>query len=299
MSSLCQLFGVTKQAYYKGCTDRRSAYSGLVEEIVSFAQSVREIDPRISGRKLWIMYKKSHPRIGRDSFERVLSENGLTLRCKRRRVRTTDSRHNLPLYPNLVYNTIPQGPDEIWVSDITYIPLFHADGSYTFCYLSIVMDAYSRQILGYQAGLNLGTGSPLLALSQAIDSRLRAGRSVKGVIHHSDRGVQYASADYTKLLRKNGMLISMTESGNPKDNPQAERINGIVKNELLYERKFTSLSEVRKALAECIPFYNSQRPHMSLGMATPDEADRQSGEQHKCWKSYRDQAIKNLAPQSP
>lgn len=291
MASLCRLFGVTKQAYYKEKRNRNDELAGEEEEVIQFCKSVRELDGGMGGRKLWVMFSKSVHTIGRDRFESILCANGLKLRQKRRKPRTTDSRHGLPTYPNLVYGVIPKRPDEVWVSDITYVPLYQADGTYVFCYLSLVMDAYTRQILGYSVGLDLSTTYPLFSLQMAMGHRIKEGKSLSGIIHHSDRGVQYASAEYVGCLQRHNMRISMTESGNPKDNPQAERINGTVKNELLKGCTFSRLSEVRDALSKRVPFYNSQRPHMSLDMKTPDEAAGSTGKQHKRWVCYRDMAI--------
>lgn len=292
MGGLCRLFGVTKQAYYKGAdTGRAEREAGLEEDVVSFVLAVRSLIGGIGGRKLWLMYCRDHGRIGRDHFEAILDRCGLKLRRKRRRTRTTDSRHGLPVHPNLVYDKVPTRPDEVWVSDITYVPVHNTDGSVRFCYLSIVMDAYTRQILGYSIGPDLSATYPLLALQMAMCRRLKQKRSLDGIIHHSDRGVQYASAEYVACLRRHGMLVSMTESGNPKDNPQAERINGTVKNELLSGLTLGGLSEAREALPGRIDFYNRLRPHMSLDMMTPDEADQHTGPQCKRWVSYRDLAI--------
>lgn len=296
VAALCRLFGKTKQAYYKECkVDRSTSDSGVEEAVISFALAVREKDNGIGCRKLWEMYRLMEGQIGRDRFESILSGCGLILRRRCRRTRTTDSRHNLPLYPNLVYEMIPTHPDQIWVSDITYIALVQADGTYIFCYLSIVMDAYTRQILGWAVGPNLSTVYPLAALRMAIDKRKSQGRDVAGTIHHSDRGVQYASKEYIDELRANKMRVSMTERGDPKDNPQAERINNTVKNELLRGCHFSRIGQVRDALVKAVPFYNDQRPHMSLDMMTPDKADCEKGQLRKRWTSYRDSAIGNNA----
>ena len=114
-----------------------------------------------------------------------------------------------------------------------------------------------------------------------------AAKEIKGLIHHSDRGVQYASADYIAILRHNGILPSMTEDGNPKDNAIAERVNGIIKNELLQGMRFSSIQEVRKAVATAVHFYNNERPHMSLDMLTPVQAGEMQGPIRKRWISYR------------
>ncbi|MBQ5507847.1 MAG: IS3 family transposase, partial [Prevotella sp.] len=215
----------------------------------------------------------------------------LNVRKKRRRAKTTDSEHNLPLYPNLVKELIPIRPNQLWVSDITYMVIYlNAEtGDYDFCYLSLVTDYYTKEIIGWCVGETLEAKFAIEALDMAL-KRLGS-NPVHDLIHHSDRGVQYASYEYTGILKKNGIKISMTECGDPKDNAVAERVNGIIKNELLMGMAFFSIEEVRKALKVAIDFYNNERPHMSLDWKTPAEAALCIGELEKKWKSYREIAI--------
>ena len=141
-----------------------------------------------------------------------------------------------------------------------------------FCYLSLVTDAYTKEIIGYCVGDTLGSCYTVEALEMAIERII--GMELKGLIHHSDRD---ASADYIAILRHNGILPSMTESGNPKDNAIAERVNGIIKNELLQGMHFRTIEEVKKAVAAAVHFYNNERPHMSLNMLTPAQAGQMEG----------------------
>lgn len=260
---------------------------------VSFVNEVRVKDPGIGGKKLWHMYRKNftgnHP-LGRDRFESILDKYDLKIRRRMRKPRTTDSTHGLPLYPNLIKEFIPDAPNRLWVSDITYIPIWTDDGHYVFCYLSMVLDAYTEEIVGWSVGMSLDTTYPLQALEMAL-KRLDGVECVN-LIHHSDRGCQYASARYVELLKSYGIRISMTESGNPKDNPQAERINNTMKNELLKGRRFTSLEEVIAAVEMAVKFYNEERPHMSIGMMTPKEAASHTGEMQRLWLSYREEYIR-------
>lgn len=261
--------------------------------------SIRAYDGGIGGRKLWLMYRAEGHCIGRDRFEAILSSFGLVLRRKQsQHPRTTNSNHNLNLYPNLIYSLIPSHPNQIWVADITYIPLFdRKSGNRTgFCYLSVILDGFTCQIKGYAVGADLSTTYPILALVMAIEQSQKEHVSLANLIHHSDRGAQYCSESYTRILQENGISISMTQTGNPHDNPQAERINNTIKNELLRGLTFSSLSEVREALEKRIKFYNNARPHMSLGMMTPNEAAQCSSQPPKHWHSYREEAI--LAAQS-
>lgn len=291
MSGLCQLFGVTKQAYYKSCKDPYSLPWEKEAEIAAFCHAEREFAPAMGCRKLWMVFCREHWTVSRRVFEDVLRAYGLMLRVKRRTVRTTQSMHGLPVYPNLVYGIIPEYPCQIWVADITYISLKNADGTGRFCYLSIVMDAYSRYIMGYYVGATLDTVYTSVALVMALETSYRLHLNTAGLIHHSDRGVQYASAEYVKVLKENKIQISMTEDSDPRANAQAERVNSTVKNELLKGMEFTSIEQVREELGKRVPYYNNRRPHMSLSYKTPAEAMGQQGMMKKKWHSYRDQAI--------
>lgn len=291
---LCRLFGVSKQAYYKKRETVNTHPCVTVAEVLTFCYAHRSVDPGIGCRKLWYMYMRDAGCISRRAFEGILADNGLMLRLRRRRTRTTDSTHGLPVYPNLVYSVIPERPCQIWVADITYIRLVNADGSTRFCYMSIVMDAYSRYILGYYVGMTLSSAYSIVALNIALDRSHRLGLDIRGLIHHSDRGVQYASEEYVNILKSNNILISMTENGNPTDNPQAERINSTVKNELLRGLSFTCINDITELLPSRIEYYNTKRPHMSLDNLTPFEALSHSGRMKKKWHSYRDEAIMKI-----
>lgn len=298
VSELCGLFGKSKQAYYKHDADvemRRLTMEGLA---VRYIREVRSKDPGIGGLKIWLMYIREFGRessIGRDRFCEIFDRHGYKLRRRRRAPRTTDSTHGNPTYPNLTKSLIPIRLGELIVSDITYIPLLDTiTGERVFCYASLVMDSYSKLLLGYSIGATLETAYPLEALYMAIDILSGHGVELSTTIHHSDRGVQYTSADYIETLHQHKMLISMTESGNPKDNAEAERINNTLKNELLKGKVFHDIDEVRDAMASAIPFYNNMRPHRSIEMLTPAEAACRTGRFKRGWKSYRENAIEKL-----
>lgn len=260
---------------------------------MEYIRSIRRKDPGIGGKKLWYMYQRdfvgNNP-VGRDRFADIIDRNGLKIRHKMRKPRTTDSTHGLPTYPNIVKDFIPSRPDQLWVSDITYIPIWTDEYHYRFCYLAMVLDSYSEEIIGWSIGPTLMTIYPLEALRMAL-GRIKDVEH-PDLIHHSDRGCQYASSEYVGLLLKNHIRISMTECGDPKGNAQAERINNTVKNELLKDMRFKDIGEVRAALASAIEFYNTERPHMSVDMMTPAEANSHKGELNKRWDSYRIRAIK-------
>ena len=297
VTSQCKLLGVSTQAYYKhGDTDLRK----LAEEAfcVEYVKRIRQKDRGIGGGKLWQMYRKEFGdvhSVGYNRFYDIIEKYNLKVRKRKRRAKTTDSDHDLPLYPNLVKELIPLRPNQLWVSDITYMVIYlnAQTGEYDFCYLSLVTDYYTKEIIGWCVGETLEAKFAIEALEMAL-GRLGGRRDVD-LIHHSDRGVQYASYAYTDILRKHNIKISMTECGDPKDNAVAERVNGIVKNELLQGMSFFSIQEVRKALKAAIDFCNNERPHMSLDWRTPAEAALCTGELKKKWTSYREKAIKSLA----
>lgn len=224
-----------------------------------------------------------------DRFCRIIYENNLKIRKKTRKPRTTDSTHGLPTYPNLIKDIIPTGANQLWVSDITYIVIMEDATHYHFCYLSLILDAYTEEIIGWSVGPTLDTCYPIEALNLALTRRKCTGEPP---IHHSDRGCQYASKEYVSILKANGFRISMTETGDPKDNAQAERINNTMKNELLKGKTFRYINEVKEAVAFAVDFYNNRRPHMSIGMSTPSSMADVTGEKNMLWKSYRIEAIK-------
>jgi putative transposase len=234
-------------------------------------------------------FNNDHP-IGRDSFCNLLNDNGMKLRLRVRKPRTTDSTHGLPTYPNLIKDFIPTAASQLWVSDITYIVVMEDDMHYHFNYLSLILDAYSEEIVGWSVGPTLDTTYPIEALKMAL-KRIE-GKNVN-LVHHSDRGCQYASREYVNMLRERGIRVSMTESGDPKDNAQAERINNTMKNELLKGKVFWNTDEVTAAVAVAVDFYNKRRPHMSVGMRTPAQAAESTGTRDMRWRSFRMEAIKN------
>ncbi len=199
-------------------------------------------------------------KLGRDKFYEVLKSAGLLVALRRKRCRTTDSTHEHPAYPNLIAGVRLYRPFQAIAADITYIRLEE-----TFCYLSLVTDLFTRVIIGWCLSESLDSTGPIQALRSA---RLALG-SIQRCIHHSDQGVQYCSTDYVKLLFRFKMQISMTDSGSPGQNAVAERVNGILKSELLLDVTFSSFKLALPATSEAIQIYNQERPHYSLGLLTP------------------------------
>lgn len=265
--------------------------------VLEFVHEVRQKDPGIGGNKLWLMYRTrfgEKQSVGYNRFYDILERYGLKVRKRKRRVTTTDSRHSRPVYPNLIKTLIPTRPCQLMVSDITYIPLrIKAEtDEYSFCYLSLVTDSYTKEIIGYSVGETLDAKCPGVALEMAL--KHYKGKDLSGLIHHSDRGTQYASYAYTGRLKDCKISISMTESGNPKENAVAERVNNTIKNELFKGMEFCRISQVKVAVKIAVDFYNHERPHWSLDGITPSQAASCKGEIKKRWISYRDIAIKRV-----
>lgn len=299
VTSLCGLLGVSKQAYYQhGNTSLRK----LAEEsfCVEYIKRIRAKDHGIGGGKLWLMYSKEFGKehsVGYNRFYDIVEKSGLKVRKKSRRVRTTDSNHDYPTYPDLTRQLIPTAVNQLWASDITYMPYWVSaeDGEYDFCYLSLITDCYNKEIIGYSIGSTLEARYPMEALDMALSRVGNIDALAPSLIHHSDRGVQYASYGYTSRLKEHNIRISMTETGDPKDNAIAERVNNTIKNELLKDMQFYSMNEIKTAVELAINFYNNERPHMSLDGMTPAEARMLTGEIKKRWVSYREKAIKEAA----
>lgn len=277
---MCGLFGKSRQAYYQ-----RIKYNykevAIAEILLQMIAKERKLMPRLGGRKL---LHKLQPRLsselhmGRDKFFDFLRDSNLLVRRKRYRVKTTFSSHWLRKYPNLIKDFVPSGAHQLWVSDITYIET--AQG---FVYLFLITDAYSRKVIGWSVGQSLESDHALTALYMAL-SQLPA--SIRNVYHHSDRGVQYCSQKYVKILKKNGFQISMTENGDPLENAIAERINGILKQEWLNDMKFKTKQEVSKQVGLIIDIYNTERPHSSIEMLTPAQAHSMQGKLQRLWENY-------------
>ncbi|NVM67837.1 transposase InsO family protein [Mucilaginibacter sp. SG538B] len=236
----------------------------------------------MGGRKLYVLLQafllEHQIKMGRDALFDLLAAHQLLVRKKRRRVYTTQSFHWLKKYPNCIKEIIPNKVNEIWVSDITYYRTTQG-----FVYISFITDAYSRKIVGYHAADTLEGVHTLSALQMALKENRQP---ITGLIHHSDRGVQYCSYDYVKLLQDNNIIISMTENGDPLENAIAERINGIMKQEYLEHQSPSTKEEVMELLTKSVKSYNNQRPHMSCNMLTPEFVHQNNIEVERTWKSY-------------
>lgn len=280
IKTACELFGRCRQAYYQLKTnylDRKVLENRLVEA----ARDIRTEVPGVGAVKLHNLLSdifSPDEMIGRDAFIKLLDKHSMML-APRKTKRTTNSNHSFKKYQNLIKGSEPFVPNGLWVSDITYIST--QDG---FSYLHLVTDAYSRRIMGWSFSDSLKAIHSLEALKMAIDYTQQT--SLKGLIHHSDRGKQYCCHEYTQMLKKYDIEISMTQDSKPTDNTIAERVNGIIKQELIYRLEKVEDQEILgDRLALFIEYYNKRRPHMSLNMQTPDIAHEQKGEQIRLWKT--------------
>ena len=200
------------------------------------------------------------------------------IKRRKRRVHTTLSFHWLRKYPNLIRDYTPIRPNQLWVSDITYWRLKEK-----FIYISLITDAYSHKIVGYQVDETLEAASTIGALKMALNDVIGSG---EGLIHHSDRGIQYCSQHYVNLLQDNKIQISMTENGDPLENAVAERVNGIIKGEYLDCYQVDTVKEAIELLKQVVTLYNQERPHMSIGNFNPEQIHQTDQQSERLWKNY-------------
>lgn len=240
--------------------------------MIKLVQPIRLRQPRIGTRKLHCLLTSAleqvEIKVGRDKLFYILRQARLLVQPQRAYHKTTNSHHRFRRHPNLLKpgpgQVVPNGPEQVWVADITYLP---TRGK--FVYLSLVTDAWSRKIVGYHVHGSLQTEEVSCALKMALRNR----RSKTPLIHHSDRGIQYCSTYYQEIHRRHGLLCSMTDGYDCYQNALAERINGILKGEFLLHRP-EGLAQAAKMVAQSIRIYNQERPHTALKYKTPDEVHR-------------------------
>lgn len=266
IGTICGLFGKSRQAWY----DHGKRYDGVFMEqglILNWIDQIRADQPRLGGVKLLQMLKpdliEHNIHIGRDAFFVLLRKNDLLIQPKKRYTTTTFSYHHFRKWPDLVQRSKATMAEQIWVSDITYLRI--ASG---FVYLFLITDAYSRKIVGYHLSQTLKASGCIIAMEKAIRSRIYPHRPL---LHHSDRGIQYCCDEYVELLEQRGIAISMTQSGSPYDNAIAERVNGILKQELGLYEVFKGYGQASAKVCEAIAIYNNKRPHYSCNMKTPQD----------------------------
>jgi transposase InsO family protein len=254
--------------------------------IIKEVKIIRKDHHVIGTRKLYNMlqaFMLEHGiKMGRDALFDLLAANQLLVRKRKRRVQTTYSNHWLRKYPNLIRDFIPKGINQLWVSDITYWKINPGEH----LYISLITDAYSRKIVGYNVAETMEAIQSIQALQMALTALGGAVRPLQ-LTHHSDRGIQYCSGKYVKLLQDNEIKISMTENGDPLENALAERVNGILKEEYLNHYQTKNLEEAKKQLQKAITLYNEARPHMSISNLTPQKVHENDKINHqRLWKNY-------------
>ena len=249
----------------------------IVAEVLKYRVHQKHLGTRKLLGEMQTFLDSHHFQIGRDALFTLLADRCLLVRRRKRKGSiTTFSKHRYRKYPNIIKGYIPIAPNLLWATDITYI---HVGTG--FAYLSLITDLYSHKTVGFCLHKTLSAKGPLQALKMALKS---AG-DVSQLIHHSDRGVQYCCDEYVKMLNDNHIKISMTENGDPLENAVAERVNGILKMELL-EAAYSNFNTAQDAIAIAISTYNYLRPHNSINNLKPMEAHQLTGAIAKKWKSY-------------
>jgi putative transposase len=285
LAKLCGWFGITRQAYYQNNWD---GISTTLEEdlVIQKVKQIRQNHRRMGTRKLYEMLQpfmlEHQIKMGRDALFTMLCANQMLVRRRKRRIQTTNSFHWLRKYPNLIRNFVPTAPNQLWVSDITYWKINTGEH----LYISFITDVYSHKIVGYQVAETMEAIESIHALQMAL-SALGA-ESHLNLTHHSDRGIQYCSHAYVKLLQDYNIKISMTENGDPLENAVAERINGIIKDEYLETYEINSLKDAKELLKAVVELYNNERPHMSISNLTSNHIHHSKTQikTEKLWKNY-------------
>ncbi len=281
VGTLCGLFGKTRNAFYEH--QRRATAQALLDGLVlALVADIREALPRLGTRKLYFLLLpqlgEHAPRVGRDYLFALLAGHGLLIRRRKRRVVTTQT--CLPLFrrPNLIEHLTVSRAEQVWVSDITYVRLLSG-----WSYLSLITDLYSHKIVGACLHPDLSVRGTLAALQQALAARTQPQRPL---IHHSDRGLQYAAREYVGLLESHGVALSMTQHGDPYENAVAERVNGILKDEFGLGDTLPGFAQADALVARAVRAYNDLRPHGSCDFLTPSQAHEQQGPLVRRWKNY-------------
>jgi putative transposase len=256
--------GRSRQSYYK-VLSHRSKLSNDKDKLECLVHPIRHIMPRLGGKKLYSMIQnrmsENRLKMGRDRFFKWLKHSDLLISPKKQYVNTTQSHHRFWVYDNLAATMTLTQPNQLWVSDITYLRTQEG-----FCYLALITDAYSRKIVGFDVSDSLELNGCMRALKSAFQTTA----DLTDLVHHSDRGIQYCSGQYTTLLKQKGVKISMAAKGNCYENALAERVNGILKGEFNLDTTFKTKQHAVQAVQQSIYIYNTYRPHWSLKLKTPE-----------------------------
>lgn len=281
------MLGLNRQIYYRSIK-RREVCRNRASEVVNLVEDIRIKMPRLGARKLYFILKQSlrSIKVGRDKFFDILRANHLLIIPRKNYHVTTNSHHRFRKHKNLILDYQITKPNQVWVADITYI----GDRKNP-SYLSVITDAYSKKIVGHFVADNLNTESSLIALKRAL--KQHKGKT-GSLIHHSDRGLQYCSNEYQKVLQKHQLKCSMTQNSDPYENAVAERVNGILKHEFSIDRPHINNALRRRLVDESIETYNDLRPHFSNYYLTPNQMHKQTKIKMKTYK-YKNQSKKYFA----
>jgi putative transposase len=261
VSALCQMTGLSRAGFYRSRTPRQA--SPVEMEIRDEMQKIALESPAYGYRRITAELQKRGFAVNHKRVLRMMREDNLLCVRRRKFVVTTDSRHNLPIYPNLAAEIVPTAINQLWVADITYIRL-----RVEFVYLAVILDAFSRRVIGWALGRTLEARLATAALEMALADR----KPQSGWVHHSDRGVQYASQEYTELLKRHKAQISMSRKGNPYDNAACESFMKTLKYEEVYRNEYRGFEEARASIGEFLErVYNQKRLHSALGYLPPAE----------------------------
>lgn len=280
MTSICKLIGISRQVYYRAQKGKEKKQM-IAVQVIDLVNGVRKKMPKLGTKKLYHKLKKSLKDlgVGRDKLFDILRANSLLIKPKKQYHVTTDSHHRFKKHKNLVENLEIKKPEQVLVSDITYV----GNRDYPM-YLALITDAYSKKIMGYDLSNSLGAEGATLALKMAIKNRTYP---ESDLIHHSDRGVQYCCDLYQKVLKKAKIKCSMTERYDPYQNAAAERINGILKQEFIGDVKIRDIGLMKLLIENSIEIYNQERPHYSNFMLTPEEMHLQSKIKMRTYKKQK------------
>ena len=278
ISSTCELLGVSRQVYYRAIRSKQKRQA-IAKQVTELVQRVRMDQPCIGTRKLYHILKEPLQKlsVGRDRLFSILKANHMLIKPKRSYHITTNSHHRFRKHKNLIEELNIERPEQVWVADITYV-----GNRRNPMYLSLITDAYSKMIVGYYVSNTLAVESSIKALKQATRNRRYPKQTL---IHHSDRGLQYCSNQYQKILDRNDIRCSMTESYDPYQNAVAERINGILKQEFLINTDTISLKMMKTIVKQSVAVYNTKRPHLSCQMLTPIQMHKQNKIRIKTYKN--------------
>ncbi|WP_330746077.1 IS3 family transposase [Chryseobacterium sp. CP-77] len=274
----CGLLGLNRQIYYRSIK-RTKVCKDKASEVVKLVENLRVKMPRLGGRKLYFILQRSLSsiKVGRDKFFAILKANNLLIEPRKSYHITTNSHHRFRKHKNLLLDYHITKPNQVWVADITYI-----GNRKNPSYLSLITDAYSKKIMGHFVADNLNTQSSIIALKRAL-KKYKGMR--ESLIHHSDRGLQYCSNEYQRLLQKHQLKCSMTQNSDPYENAVAERINGILKHEFDIDKHDINNNLRKKIVNESIEIYNNLRPHFSNHYLTPNQMHNQSKIKMKTYKN--------------